>query len=386
MKQIKQAALLLLLLLCPLGFAACSSDDNDDEGGGETFSSLSVNVNELIFSSTEGDMQDFQITTDESWTISGTPDWLNISTTSGNGNATVKLTTSEFNNSATQREGRIIISAGNAADTISVIQRAGFLSTASVTPDNIVCLSNGAAFDYTFGSDVSFYYVTFLKASDAGRYTDSEIVENLKEEDQRDTPEDGYITTLSGLQPETQYIVYSVGFDRNGKQGELVKTNITTKSNSNQPRATVEIKGSTNTLWHWDTAIGPYCKQYYMWAMGGSATEMYDTFNMNDAALAWYFNRNMKNYPDDFTPIIQNGSWTMQRSSSDYFLQVITWGTDGDGNFSGIITNVEYSPLTDTTSKKGTKAKVRKPAGNTPAISTFKKSNFPKPENIVRIK
>ena len=84
---------------------------------------LVVNTETLSYENTGG-TQSFTITSNTNWTIS-CPDWCSLSTTKGNGNATVSVVVGE-NTTTAQRSGQIKISGNGVSDvTISVSQKAG---------------------------------------------------------------------------------------------------------------------------------------------------------------------------------------------------------------------------------------------------------------------
>ena len=63
---------------------------------------------------------------------------------------------------------------------------------------------------------------------------------------------------------------------------------------------------------------------------------MNNLYNSTDAAIAWFFDKAMRQSPSDFSPIAQGDSWQVNRNGGTTF-HVATWALDTDGNFSGVI-------------------------------------------------
>lgn len=110
----------------------------------------------------------------------------------------------------------------------------------NVAPNMIVTLADGFAFDYTFGNNVSYYYVKLYTPNMIARMTDAKIIAEMSADiDDRDTPSDNYVTSWQNLDPLTDYTICTVGFDKNGNHGELQKRTLKTKSASNQALVTI---------------------------------------------------------------------------------------------------------------------------------------------------
>jgi len=276
--------------------------------------------------------QELTITCNGTWTLEGKPEWLDISALSGSGTSTIKVWANETNNSTSERSAILTIRTATKSATKTVTQRAGFDAKLQVSPKTIVTLADGFAFDFTFGSNVKYYYVARYLPSAIDRKTDDEIIKEMSSDDSsRDTPSDGYVTSWQKQNPLTEYIICTVGYDQNGNHGALSKTTITTKSGTNQAAAVISNVQYNDTQWFWSTTVNAYLTRYYMWFNTNSY--LYDT---TDAAIAWFFKRQMENNPNDFQPIAQSGDWTRNRNGGNVF-DVITWALDVDGNFSGVI-------------------------------------------------
>lgn len=298
---------------------------------------LTISGLDAPFDASQGNIQTAQeltINCNSSWTISGKPEWLDISAMSGTGTSTVKVWPNSANNSTSERSATLTIKSGSKTITKKVVQRAGLDARLQVSPNTIVVLANGFAFDFNFGSNVKYYYVQAFYPSDLERITDDEIVAIMSSDPaNRDTPSDSYVTSWRGLDPLTEYIICTVGYDENGNHGELKKTSITTKKGHNQAIALISNVEYDETSWFWSTTVNGFVTKYYQWFITRS-----DLHNASEAAIAWFFKQAMKDNPDDFPPIVQSTTWERNRNGGSIF-HLATWALDVDGNFSGVIDN-----------------------------------------------
>ena len=276
--------------------------------------------------------QELTITCNGPWTLEGKPDWLDISALSGNSTSTIKVWANDTNNSTSERVATLTVKSGSKSANKTVTQRAGFDSKLQVSPNIIVVLADGFAFDYTYGSNVKYYYVKRYLPTEIDRKTDEEIIQEMSsDESNRDTPSDGWVTSWKNQQSLTEYVICTVGYDQLGNHGALSKMIIKTKSGINQAIAEISDVKYSDTVWEWVTTANPYVTRYYMWFNTNSAL-----YGSTNAAIAWFFKQQMERYPDDFQPIAQSGSWKRNRNYGTTF-DVITWALDVDGNFSGVI-------------------------------------------------
>lgn len=275
--------------------------------------------------------QELTIKCNTKWEISTDANWIVIDALNGNGDKTVKVWMRSENNSTTVRSAILTVTAGSQSKSKTIIQEAGINGNLSVTPNNVVIMSNGFACDWNYGSDVMYYYARMYLSSAIDRQTDAEIIAMMSDDD-RDTPGDSYVTSWN-LNAQTNYILCTVGYDRNGKSGALTRYPITTKKGTNQALVAISDVWYDDTYWHWTTSINGFVTKYYQWFISRS-----DLHGATDAAIAWFFQREMKEYPDDFAPIVNGTSWNMVRNGGTIF-HLATWAVDVDGNFSGVIDN-----------------------------------------------
>lgn len=272
------------------------------------------------------------VTSTVQWTMSKDADWLSVSPSNGNGTIEMTIYPTKENMTSNSRTATITLSGYEVSAKITVTQSAGLDANLEVSPNNIVTLADGFAFDFNYGSNVKYYYVARYLPSALERKTDDEIIAEMSSNSSnRDTPSDGYVTSWKNQNPLTEYIICTVGYNQEGKHGALKKTTIKTKKGTNQALATISDVQYNDTYWYWTTTVNGFVTKYYMWFI--TNTNLYST---TDAAIAWFFDKAMKTNPNDFSPIAQGDSWQRNRNGGTIF-HVATWALDVDGNFSGVI-------------------------------------------------
>ena len=306
---------------------------------------LSVNTSQLNMAEGANDKKTFNITSNCEWSISNCPDWLSISATKGSNNATIEVTTVSFNNSPQPRSAKLSVKnhVNSATSEITVTQAAGLVANCNVQFTNLLAMSDAFVFDFSYGSAVSYFYTGDIEASEEGRYTDDEIIELLDTYFERYTPNDGYVISFPGLDETTDYIIYTVAFDKNGKRGELISKKVKTGTSYNEPYVNISDVEVYSDRWEWATTPSGYTYQYYQVTWVGTENSI-PYYNNNDAIVAWFVHRAIKADTNGttFSPIERATSWYRGRSSSDTHFQIVTWGTKRDGSFSYVINRERY--------------------------------------------
>ena len=228
-----------------------------------------------------------------------------------------------------EREAQLILISGDTRATIKVTQETPLDPDAYVNPTNIITLYNGIAFDYEFGKNVSYYYRGYMEKSAVASMTDSEIITVLEENFKRYTISDDEVADFSGLDEGTAYMVYTVGYNKEGKRGKLTKTEITTKTlQNNEPMAWIYDPTTDGSYWYWTVEKSATCYSYYM-----ISTEDFDFAFSSDVFQAWmidYYIR--KGWTSEY---VNGGDWYTTKSGS--LIAVMTWGLDKKENFAGKI-------------------------------------------------
>lgn len=318
----------LLALPFILGAVSCSEEKDEPNV-------LTVNLSEVILTAEENDAQDLTIASTAPWTLTGGADWLHISATSGTATSTIKLATKRSNTSSVERSTTLTITSGGLTCQVLVKQAPGKVVNCTAEPTNIVALSDGIAHDYKFGSQVSFYISTLGKKSTFDCYTNDEIYNILLKEGDRKTPDKSYISVWDGLEPLTEYNVYTIAFDKNGKPGDMLVNTIKTKSDKDQAYVLIKIDECNDKNWIYTTTITAYCTKYYHMAWSAPDEEG-ALINEPDVYLAWLLKD--KNASSEPLPLaVQSQGWHTKKNEEDAYVHVFTWGLDANNEYAGII-------------------------------------------------
>lgn len=297
--------------------------------------SIQTDFSSLQFAGHEGADQSLNITCNSSWNISSIPFWVDASSMKGNGNSTIKLTTNTRNNTSKAVTGDLVITSHDASVTVTLTQKGLLTSSCEVTPTDIFLLNDGAAFDFEFGKDVSFYYYGYIEVASKGSMTDDEIVEVVEEEFYRYTPEDDHLGVLTELEPGTEYYIICIGYNEEGKRGDMTKTKVKTKNSySNFAFAEIHDVYYTETTWNWSTKIGAYAKKYYQLASSGLYAWLYGEYYA-PVEIGWIINDNVKR--GNFAPIVNSSEWTMDRAYDEVDLFIATLAVGDDGEYPGVM-------------------------------------------------
>lgn len=325
MKKLNFFYLLTLLLV----FASCSSSSDDDS---RNEVSLSVSVNNLLLEAAEGSYtEQFSIISSVDWKIVSYADWLDFTATEGiAGSVTIRVRAKSTNDSSEERIGEFDVKAGDKVKTVTVRQLSALAEGCVARPTNLVILTDGIAFDFNFGRNVSYYYYGFMDKASIGSMTDDEIAEICQETFWRYTPEEEAIGYLSGLTPNTEYYLITFAYDKKGKRGELIKTLVKTRPIVNsRPRVWITDISYDATKWSWTTTMSAYTSKYYMSYYTGE--NAYYASEIPTVWIAWY----MKNHIDngDYAPILQSGNWSADRVENDGAIYVYAWAVGENNTF-----------------------------------------------------
>lgn len=344
--RILTAAVLLTLLA---GFTSCSSDDDDDATSGPAVE-LSVSVYDITLDSPKNSSASFAIKSNADWSIVNQPSWITLSSTKGNGNASVTVKAANDNETASNHTGSFTVVAGDQAIEITVIQLAGLIADCDVRASEVTVMSESVAFTYKFGKEVSYFYSLVIPAEKIGGYTDKALVEYVESNSKRTTPaeaENSIFYNPKFLDYDTEYYIVSFGYDRNENRGEIERRLIKTKKYYRQNERPSGIIGSTiemdnNYNWLVDvTSTSSQTKSYYLFSETGSMTIMPQCFGGNtpQAVIALKMKRLIdsgelkSNIKDgDNIPVLCN-----LLSQYYYYTYVALWAVGEDGEFAGDI-------------------------------------------------
>lgn len=227
------------------------------------------------------------------------------------------------------------------------MQKASLVADCTVTPVDLVVLSNQFAFDVEWGKNVSYFQLVVINELAASRLTDEEIISILDERDRYVKDDDYFYHALSSydntakyLSPLTSYVIYTLAHDAKGNRGDLMKTKVTTKSDDKQPAATISNLKWIGDQWRCYIEINAYAVEYYRVWFDGSSTSDGGILE-GDYYYAYCINKYIKMYPDLLTAAVQSSYWYYTPDQIPY-VEVATWAKGKDGEWSGIL-NTNYS-------------------------------------------
>lgn len=360
-----------------------SQDISVEQDGAKV--SLSVDKSSISFTSAQGEKESLTITANMSWTISGIPDWLNASTTSGNGNSSITLTTKSANNTATERTATLTISSGTESVQVSISQEAG-LSACKVTPEGLTTLARSFAFLPKVSGNVKRFIWKYITASDYNSWSESELLAVARQGTRQTDLNCLYSSRASSkLSPNTDYYLLTLAYDENDEEGELVKTHFKTKGSGDE-QAYVAIDGdnmfwSTNYFYWNATPDGSTDKYYTMYISGlkdlgdllytdpDDSSESY----LDDAKLIWILNNEISNSTGRYkvkkgeAQIIEEQGYSLtnnQLKESELCVNLgwamcVVWGVNiSDNKMSGYMSAYAKKVTFNSSSKKNVIAKL----------------------------
>ena len=320
--------------------------------------------------------QELKITCGSAWTISGKPDWLDISALSGTGTSIVKVWPNRANNSSDDLKATLTVHSGNESAPKTVVQRAGREKACYAKPSNIMNFTYDLVMNFNCGSNTKFFYIRAFKTSALSRYTDEELVKSVLDEEaawDRTTYEEADLAICFGedLEPNTSYTIVTVSYSKEDKLGDVIKYEVKTKPVENQPMVDIldvgigtkngkEVYGITVKK-----GQNGFCEKYYVW---GAAGKTLSSFYIYGTIKAWYLYQEIKANPISHAtninkyldkmilettvgreylhgPLSQEESISSDLlfSNDDYYVDIVAWGIDADGEHSGLIYNNSYT-------------------------------------------
>lgn len=368
MKKIKNSFLLVAsILIGAITLISCGGEESDSV-------SFSLSTETLTLNFEKGSRGEFQIITDGSWAIIKTPSFAEVSKTRGEGNATITVVSRERNEGEFAREDDIIVEVdGGGSKSIKVTQEK--MQGCYTEPSDILLMSDGFAFHVNCGPYTKYFYWNVYKQSTYNTKSKSEVISEMtKDENKRVDYEAGDIFSFYKATANTQYVIVTLSYADNNVEGEFVETAVSTKTTSNQPYAYLYthsadkeqeiddnsiIKIDNSYYFCWYAEKNAYCKDYYTYA--AASKDKFTTYNLmtneNFPKLAFYLKLEiMKNGEDHSTNINElNGKYSIGRETFfapqlnngwsflscaygvDKYCQVVTWGTNSNGELSGSI-------------------------------------------------
>lgn len=329
----------------------------------EGAANLSISPSELVLSGEKGSTGMLTITTTESWTISGVPSWLKLSGLGGSGNTSINVETTEAYRSEKDRSATLTVTAGKKTATAKVVQSGLFDKDVTVSVDDDFSLSNGYFANFKFGKSVNGFVCEIYKASNYDSYMTEETAYNEVLEEEAYTvnpnePDKNYVYWTINNNPNTEYVLCAVAYKNNGKEkewGKMYTKRVKTKPTSNNFDATVGSITYNSSRWSYTFTKHQRCQHFYTLHSSNSYAEYYNS--CADIYLAYLIKDKIKNDPS-YEYILNDGSYYVSRTTSDYAFLVWAWGVSDTGEFAN---NLGRSYLNLSSNAKAAPAKSDKP-------------------------
>ena len=176
--------------------------------------------------------QTFKINSNIQWTLQGKEEWLNISSTSGNGEIDLAIYPLSENKTAIQRKATITLTGSGISATITVIQDAG-VPACYIIPSNEVALYDCICWEYKATSNVNKFQYLLLSEREYSRLTDKELLEEVMKEKEMKYNDiwlssKYYDSHNNRITSSSIYYFVSLASDKDGKYGELKKVKMET--------------------------------------------------------------------------------------------------------------------------------------------------------------
>lgn len=325
--------LVVVFFSAAISLTSCGEDDDVID------KNFSISPTDLSMLAPANSTVSFTITTNQYWTITGTPDWLNISAKSGEGNATIVATALEPNSSDQGRTATLTVTGGDTPKTVTITQAPLYAKDTRVYINNQLVLSDGFYADLTFDKSVLGYVEGFYYASALDTKTKDQIYEEVK--DGTNYSAKNYDYTIMNLpDANTEYIYCVIGYTGNGtvKQfGPMEIYRFKSKSSSTYCDAAIGAVTYNSTRWSFTISKQQRCHHYWrLQATNSTADNVYETYPYVLMAKAIRDRFDNPNYPE-YDYYLNDGTVTVFRDASETSFYVWTWGVDDNGEFSGNI-------------------------------------------------
>ena len=322
-----------LVAAVSIGFTSCGDPDPIDGPIDNDYVRVNgMSETSLSFSSNSGIeyKQTVQVSSNVNWVVNGIPDWLSVSPTNGNGEVSMTIYPKTENNKDDKaRTAELILTSGASQAIVRITQDTDLDDGAYVIPTNIVTLYNGIAFDYKFGNNVSYYYRGYMEKTAAASMTDSEIIQELETNFRRYTISDNEVAVFDGLDEGVAYMVYTIGYNKDGERGKLTKNEVRTKTlQNNEPVASITSPSVSGNNWVWSVEKSATCDSYYM-----ITTQNEDFAFSPDVYQAWMIDYNIRK--GEISEYINGGNWYATKINS--IIAVMTWGRNRNNKFANRI-------------------------------------------------
>ena len=332
----KKFFIMMGVMLLTMSFTACGGDGDDPT---PTPSNVHVTPNSVSFLSSEGSSASVYIATEDIWQISGCPEWLHLSATSGKGGTSVMLTTKSENFSASARTATLTVSTSSSQTTFDVSQDKYFSEGLEVSVSNMTIMSDGFAADLSFGDKAKGYRERFFTENEIRSKTDRDIYNLLMQQTEYSSIANW--TSSSRVDPGTTmiYCVAAYGNESNPdgshKYGPMTMQRVTTPLTTRYADMYPSISYNSTRWTATASKSGTYgtrcAKYYYFWVTEDDLVlELANMFVYSPALLAHKI----------YKPVIDKNPGEYAVAAQSFYIPLSNslffglWGIDDTNNFS----------------------------------------------------
>ncbi|MBR6142018.1 MAG: BACON domain-containing protein [Bacteroidaceae bacterium] len=322
-----------------VGLVSCHKDNNvvipvtlDTEAP------LSVSATSVSMLSAKNSTATVTVIASGGWTLTGCPDWINASASSGNGTTPITLTALSENWSDENRSANLVFNGSTSSATVTVSQLPSLPPGLRVETLNMTLMSDGFACDLQFGPETKGYREAFFTESSVQTMTDRDIYNKLMEQTEYSGRLD--YTFLDGWADPGTRLVYCVAAygnesneDGSHKYGPITIERITTRARTiyDDMYLTASYNSSRWTvIASRQGSYGQRCDEYYYVA---AEDDLAEEFNMYSMRYTYALMAHLVFKPEitaDRNWNYCNGPQTMNwtRGGNKFFCT--TWGIDRD--------------------------------------------------------
>ena len=329
---------IMMAAVMSVSFTACGGD-GDSGSQGDNNVTVSVTPTSTSLLSNEGSTSSIYIKTEGMWSITGCPEWLHLTSTSGEGNTSITLTTKSDNFSAEVRSATLTVTAGTASATFTVSQEKFFPDGLDVSLGDMTVMADGFACDLVFPSKAKGYREAFFTESQLKAMTDRDIYNKLMQQTEYSGSVDWTVSPVADPNTNIVYCIAAYGNESNSdgshKYGPMTMKTITTASKTIWADMYLTLS-YTSSRWTANAQkygqYGTRCQKYYYFGTENEA-EMMNKYYLNAsyALLAHLIYKPfIAKYPDEYATGGQ--TFPFSRTGNQFFFG--TWGIDDTGKYS----------------------------------------------------
>ena len=280
-------AFVFAMSLC-VSLVSCGSDGDSDTPDTPANIPVVVSPTSVSLLSNDGSSTTISISSTGSWTISGAPEWLHLSATSGNGNTQITLTAKDENFDDVVRTANITVSTSTSTSDFTVSQEPALAKNLQIAISDMTVMSDGFACNLTLPSSAKGYREAFFTEYAVSTKTEKDIYNMLMDKNEYSGSTDYTWSPIVDPNTTIYYCIAAYGnenkADGTHKYGKMTMQKVTT------PEKTIYADmyvTSSYTSTRWTATVQKYgtygtrCQKYYYFAYEGSVASTIATLYSN---------------------------------------------------------------------------------------------------------